>query len=510
MIKFRFKPIYFTALAVFAFSCTDLEVEELDSVVIEDAAGRFSGVEPGPALEAAYNDLRGFADQANLYALLEVTSDELLVPTRGGDWGDGGTWRSLHQHTFSPTHPFLLATWNNLNGNAYRTNQILSEETMQNFNPTAQQIAEAKFLRAYNLFLVLDLWGKFPFKEAAEPYYVAPVVYEGQEAVNFLLNDLQEALPNLPAKGPGQITRQATQAAAHFLLAKIYLNKHLYVENETTASDADMNKVIEHVDAIKAAGFGLEDGYFEIFEPTADKETIFWTNASVGNRIWNTLHYHQRTPTNQGGGWNGFATTADFYALFEGPSNTNAPNQGQEERRGYVPKEGIGYGFLFGQQYAQNGDSLKDRAGNPLSFTKDFPIIGATESDGIRVIKYHPSTGDYAEHYILFRYADAHLMKAEAYARMGNMDRALELINELRALRKASQLEPGEFNLMEILNERGRELYIEGWRRNDQIRFGVFDDTWPLKEITDQTRVRFPIPPSAVSSNPNLEQNPGY
>jgi hypothetical protein len=509
------KPIYFAALVLFSVSCTDLEVEELDSRLIEDESGEFSGVDPTAMLGTAYQNLRAFADQANTYALHEVTSDELLIPTRGTDWGDNGLWRTLHQHNWDATHPFVLASWEQLNSNVFRINQILHPKTT---GATAQQIAEAKFLRAYNMYLVLDLFGQIPFRDADEGIEVDPVVYQPAEAFDFILTDLTEALPNLPEVGPGESTLTASKAAAHFLMAKLHLNKHVFL-GTGSANDADMNVVIESVNAIKAAGFDLyEEGYFEIFEPGVDSETIFWTDASVGNRIWNGLHYHQQTEGNGGGGWNGFSTTAEFYALFEGPSETNEPGAGQEERRGFVPgpvaitEEGehhIGYGFLVGQQYGPEGQALSDRAGRPLEFTKEFPgLIGNNERNGIRVIKYHPENGEFANHYILFRYADAHLMKAEALARQGNTAEALALVNELREIRDASPLTSLE--LSDLLDERGRELYIEGWRRNDQIRFGTYTDAWTLKPASEDFRRLFPIPANAVASNPNLEQNPGY
>ena len=514
MKKNYIKPLYFTALVLASISCTDLEVEPRDSRLIESATGEFTGVDPEAQLATAYQNLQGFGDQANLYALQEVTSDELLVPTRGTDWGDNGIWRTLHQHNWDATHQFILNTWNQLNSNVFRINQLLHPATAQNFNITEQQIAEAKFLRAYNMFLILDLWGKVPFREADEGVDVDPIVFEAQEAYDFILRDLNEALPNLPQRGPGDNTNRASKATANFLLAKLKLNKHIFLNTGEAENDI-LQEVIAHVNAIQADGFHLEDGYFEIFEETADAETIFWTPASVGNRIWNGLHYNQPVPGNTGGGWNGFSTTAEFYALFEGPAETNAPGQGQEERRGFVPQNGenfgIGSGFLVGQQFGPDGQPLQDRAGRPLEFTKEFPgLVGNNERTGIRVIKYNPANGAFTNHYILFRYADAHLMKAEAYARMGQLETARELVNELRALRDASELEAGEFELATILDERGRELYIEGWRRSDQIRFGTFTDEATLKPFSEEFRTLFPIPANAVATNPNLEQNPGY
>lgn len=505
----RIKPICIAALVLFSISCTNLEVEELDSVVVEGETGEFTGVDPTATLTSAYTDLRALGDQANTYALWEVSSDELLVPTRGTDWGDNGVWRTLHQHTWDPTHQYVLTSWNQLNSNVFKLNQILAPES----NPNESQIAESKFLRAYNMYMLLDLFGQIPFREVDEGVDIDPRVLSASEAFDFIQADLDDALEGLPVMGPGAGTIRASRAAGHFLRAKLFLNKHIFL-NTGSPSAEDMTTVIESVDAINADGFDLQEGYFELFEPDADSETILHTDAEWGNRIWNGLHYNQVVPDNTGGGWNGFSTTAEFYALFEGPDNTNNPGEGQEERRGFVPTDGshfgIGYGFLVGQQYGAEGQPLNDRSGNPLVFTKEFPgLVGNREFHGIRVIKYHPENGGFTPHLILFRYADAHLMKAEAILRGGSSSEdATTLVNELREIRNASPI--ANVTLEDILDERGRELYIEGWRRNDQIRFGTFTDEWDMKPASDESRRLFPIPATAITSNPNLEQNPGY
>lgn len=502
------KIIKFLFCAVLVVACTNLEVEVKDSVLIETGTGEFGGIDPAAGLSSSYADLRQWGDQANLYALLEVTSDELVVPTRGTDWGDNGVWRTLHQHTWDITHQFVLNTWNNLNSNIFRLNQLIDPRS----NANATQLAEAKFLRAFNMFYLIDLFGQVPFREVDEGPNVNPRVLNRTEAFEFAMNDLQDALPNLPTIGPGLSTIRASKAAARFLMAKMLLNKHIYYG--TTPAASDMTTVINLVDQIKADDFNLDTPFFEIFKNTPDDETIFYTDASVGNRIWCGLHYFQTTPDQPGGGWNGFSTTADFYALFQGNPDTNAPGSGQEERRGYVPSDGshfgIGYGFLVGQQYDRFGNPLTDRGGNPLIFTKTFPgLSGNNERTGIRVLKYHPENGPFTNHLILFRYADAHLMKIEAILRGGtSSDNALTLLNELRILRGASP--KASIDLNDVLDERGRELYIEGWRRNDQIRFGTFTSTWAMKDNTEPFRVLFPIPSLAISTNPNLVQNPGY
>ncbi len=487
-------------LSLFLFqACTDLEPEERDSIVVIDEGGTFTPVDPSQTLASAYTDLGAFTDQNNIYALFSHTSDEMIPPTRGVDWGDNGVWRTLHQHTWDATHPAVLGTWNQLNQRAFKCNQILAS------NPNPQQAAEAKFLRAFYRFHVMDLFGQVPNREVDEGVDVNPRVLTRSEAFDAIVQDLEEALPNLPATGPVATNSSATQAAANTLLARLYLNKAVYkaarAEGPYQFDAADMNKVIQYCDAVTAAGYGLETEYFTNFSTSATKEIIFTSpEGTPQNRWFMTLHYNQNPS-----GWNGFTTLADFYNKFEDG----------DQRKGNYPTpdgsnfSGIGRGFLFGQQYKDDGSILIDtRTQKPLSFTLDVPLSGAATDKGVRVIKYHPAN---AGQYIFFRYADVLLMKAEAVHRGGTDpggQTALQIVNGLRQVRGASQL--ASLSDADLLDERGRELYWEGIRRIDQVRFETFDDAWESKTVTDPTRVLFPIPQQALDSNPNLTQNPGY
>lgn len=502
-------------------SCTDLEIDETDSIISDG----FQGLEdPNSAVVGLYNDVAGQqGDQANFYALGEVTTDAQLVPTRGTDWGDNGLWRVLHAHNWPVDHAFFSTVWNQFNADQLRASQILDPRS----NPSPVNIGEASLIRAWSMWQILDQFGQVPFRDTSLPASSLPEILTGQAAVDFILSDIDTAISNLPTVTAMNVQENTgSKAAARFLKAKVLLNKHIYLDGSPESSD--MNEVISLIDAIAADGYELQEGYFELFLEAADTETIWAFNQNNSNRIYNSLHYNSTSL--QGGGWNGFSTLAEYYDMFEGDPESNRvdaagnPLDGQEERRGGVPPSGtnpgsnVGYGFLVGQQYALDGTPLKDRAGAPLTFKRDFrdgngniSFINNDETTGIRVMKYNPRndpSGAY-NHEIIFRYSDAHLMKAEAMMRSGGD--ASAMVNELRVLRKASPL--GTVSESDLLEERGRELYLEIWRRNDMIRFGEYTRDWLFKDpsaIGNPDKNLFPIPPAQLLANPALVQNPGY
>jgi len=510
-LKFYSLLMLFTVLL---YSCTDLNIEGSDSIISETTGGGFTGVaDPASSIGDLYNSFySNLESQENLNAMNVVTTDEQLIPTRGADWGDNGIWRQLHTHSWTPAHLFILRTWNDWNQNAFRASEIIETSST-----TAAEAAEAKWQRALSMYHIMDVFGVVPFRGVDEGPEVDPKVLTRTEALDFILADLNDAIAGLPSRAAGAEAYTASKEVAKFLLAKVLLNKHIY-NGSGSADNADMLQVMTLVDEIAAQGFALEAGYFDLFATAPDSESIWTIKSSIGNRIWNGMHYKMTAP-DQSGGWNGFSTLAEFYDLFEGDANTNYVGDGQEERRGWVPDAGnadnttnfgIGFGFLIGQQYDETGAPLTDRQGNPLTLKKQFPdIVGNDETTGIRIIKYHPVNGAFNQHQIAFRYSDAHLMKAEALWRSGGDPTVL--VNELRTLRGAQPIT--SVTEQDLIDERGRELYIEQWRRNDLIRFGQYTKDWEFKNpaaVGDETKNLMPIPASALLSNPNLVQNPGY
>lgn len=517
-------------LLAFVVSSCSLDIDETDSLITEGASDVFNGVaSPGDAVTNLYNNISGQAgDQANLFALQEVTTDELMVLTRGTDWGDNGIWRTLHQHTMGPTHAYVNQVWNDKNSAVLRATEIIDPLS----NATAENIAHAKFLRAYNMWLVMDFWGQVPFRNPTDGPEITPDVKTRAEAYDFIVQDLTDAIAGLPASNPSSSTKtRAVKATARFFLAKVKLQANVY---KGAYGPNDLQDVVDLVDAIEADGYSLVAStsfgdYFDLFVgPTFTNTDVIWNvQAGVGNRMWNGLHYNQPAKPgegNDGGGWNGFTTLAEFYDKFEGPANDNSVGAGsgvgQEERRGFTQTAasttadnfGFGFGFQIGQMYSFKGGAvaLTDRGGAPLVFTREVPgLVGNNERTGIRVLKWSPANGAFTEGLVMARFSDAHLMRAEAKLRAGNTADALAEVNELRS-KRASTAPLGAISEAALLDERARELYLEGWRRHDLIRFGVFKNAWQFKEAGDGHSDVFPIPASALLSNPNLVQNEGY
>ena len=478
------------ALVCFAPACTKLATTEKDSEIGKNVEG-FVKVDAAKYLTSAYTKLDAYTDQANIYALGEHSSAEMIPPTRGVDWGDNGVWRTLDAHTWDATHSWVLNAWNQLNERSYNMNELLASD------PTPAQAAEAKFLRALHMHHVLDFWGQVPTRGVNDKITDNPKVMAGAEAFAFIVKDLEEALPGLAVAGPNPANGKASKAAANFLLAKMYLNKHIYTG--TGKADAgDMAKVVTYCDAVTADGYSLEDKYFDNFTKDAKKEVIMVSlSGSAQNRWFMTLHYDQNPS-----GWNGFATLADFYGKFDKVA---------DQRSGIAPKKdgtkfsGIGKGFLEGNQFKDDGSKLIDsRSQTQLNFTPNIILAGANTAMGIRAIKYHPAD---AGNYILMRYGAVVVMKAEAQLRAGKAADAATTISALRTKRGlaavTSVTEDGMFD------EWGRETYWEGGARTNEVRFGKFISGTGVVNKGAGT-VLFPVPAAAIASNPNLRQNTGY
>ena len=514
--NFNIYSIIGITLSLFLCSnCTDLEFEN-EAYIVPVGVGNADEL-----LASSYGQLREFANERVIFGLSGHSSDEILGPTRGTDWFDGGVFQQMHLHTWTPDHNFIQTSFNDLNLGVFRATQAMVGD-----GATPQLIAEAKTVRAYYYFHILDFWGITLDREATQGIEVNPLVRSSAESVAFLIQDLESALPDLPETSSLSLANKNTARA---LLTKLYLNKAVYDTDDRSSGNftfnaADMNKVIEYANAITASNqYSLTPGligYFNTFAERNDQqssELIFSVPREQlidFKRRWNyTLHYNQKPS-----GWNGFATLSDFYDSFD-DNDVRKGGEYNSSTNPYFDSTGTRAGFLIGQQFDEVGTALTTRGGDPLAYTPDVDVAVNTEEKGIRVLKYIPDFSggvDNADNpnnsYVLLRYADVLLNKAEAIYRGGtdpNAQSATDIIDEIRVARG---LAAGSLVLNDdtLLEERGRELYWEGWRRNDLVRFGKFLEEWQEKPASGPERILFPIPTPALLANPDITQNPGY
>src|SRR5687768_11340486 len=503
------KNFFICLFCLIAFSCTKLN-EEFRSELSESNASSLTAAQ---ILTSAYNSLNGPFQTGDLWHVQQHTSDETLAPTRGPDWDDNGQWRALHAHTWDANQGQIVGAFTGLLSVQFSASNVLE------FNPTHQQAAEARFIRALSMFAVLDGWDQVPYRQDLKNFKILPETLKGTAGLDFIISEVNGIITNLPDANEDYV---ASKNAARALLMKMYLNKGVIANRAApTFAAADMNQVITLADQIIATNkYTLSDVVFDNFAPdndTRSTENIFTlfnqANLRGGNvrgAAYQVNHYNMNP-----GGWNGFSTLSDFYDKFEAV----------DQRRGIyytypgaLPNPGrrVNVGFLIGQQYDLTTDApLKDRKGNPLIFTREVKLRETgdnLEVTGIRVVKYpfdYGTSGDQKNNdWVVFRYADVLLMKAEALLRTGRAADALLIVNQLRTKRLATPL--AALTLDQMLDERGRELYWEGWRRQDLIRFGKYLQAWQEKATSNPRNLLFPIPSNQLAVNPNLTQNPGY
>lgn len=498
----------FLSITLLFWTCTDL-TESPYSVVTPD---NFYNTEEElvAAVVPVYNVLLQY--DWNAYShLQEVSSDEIFVPTRGGDWDDGGKWRVLQEHKWGPTHTEINGAWlNAFRGIAFANSTLENLESSTSGSaliPVA--IAEVRVLRAFYYWSLCDLFGDVPIvtTTVTDPEN-PPKPNTRQEVYDFVVKEITEALPNLEVTFDAGNYGRVTQGAANSILATVYLNAEVYTGtprwNECDAAcDAVINSGLYDLNPEYGDNFLLAN------EGPTNPENIWVVGHKAEGGVgfllhMATLHYSQ-LPASP---WNGFAVLADFYSKYDT----------SDVRFDHML---VGPQFVLGGPNA--GDVALDREGNPLVFTVESPLLGATEANGPRILKWEPdpdqSGGDAGNDFALFRYPHILLAKAEALNEIsGPNQESLDLIDSVRVrcFDAFVPLSLDDYSTKEllrdrILDERGFELLWEGFRRPDQIRTGHFLEAWTLKEASDGAhRKLFPVPQSQLDANPNLKQNDGY
>ena len=505
-------------LVIFAPGCTDLD-EEIFSQVTAD---NFFQTEDEliSALGAAYTSLYGYMGTTSLYAAQEVSSDEMVVPTRGPDWGDGGHWVRLHQHLWTAEDPTTTNTWNFLFGGVNACNRLIFQFTELQNPLTDPFISELQALRAVYYLWLMDLYGNVPLSTdftETDP----PATSSRQEIYNFVESELTAALPSVSPNVDGTTYGRVNQMVVQMALAKLYLNAEVYTGTPQWQKCADACNAI-----INSGNFNLEPNYFTNFDLDNSGSSEFilaipYDAVFAGgfNIVMQSLSYiSQQTYNLAAQPWNGWCSLEEFYNSYE----DGDIRKGQESTE-EGPYTGRG-NFLVGPQWDISGKVRLEDAGTtasgidpdgpPFTYRAFINEIApeAWRESGARVSKFEFEVGgqpDMSNDFPIFRYADVLLMRAEALWRMdAGSSEALDLVNQIRA--RAGVDAFTELTAENLLAERGREMFVECHRRSDQIRFGVFNDAWWEKPANEEFKQLFPIPKPQLDANPNLQQNPGY
>jgi hypothetical protein len=514
-----------TALLL-APACTDL-TEVPQSAITPENFYRNEDEAIG-GLASVYAQLRQVVEGS--YEISEVSTDEIIVPTRGQDWLDNGKWLDIHRHTFTPNSPAGLDNinnaWNQMFQGVAKANVVLTGIENVSFNNKATVQAELRALRAFYYYMLMDMFGGVPI---VTDVAIQPRAQNTRaEVFKFIEDELTAARADLPVSWAPEWNGRLTKGAADAMLASIYLNAEVFTGTVTAAGltkgTARWQDAINAADRIlnSTAGYQLESNWMHNF--TADNNTSkeiimavkFLNQSGLGlNFLMRALHYSQYTPSP----WNGYATLAETYSAFDA----------NDIRRQI---------FLAGLQYnVETGAPVKDRQGNPLVFD---PNIGnstscavgpnetcATEGGGVRITKWPNDPGhiqqDNGNDYANFRLAEIDLIKAEAMNELGQTAAAVALINTTTRARAFPTVPKPLPALSQaalrdsILAERLFELTSEGKRRMDLIRIGAsqgglnkYNVAWGYKAQSPPYKILFPIPQIQIDVNPLLVQNPGY
>lgn len=519
------------------------------------------------------NGLYG-SDGGSVHTFQEFSSDASMIPGRQGDWVDGGAWQNIFLHNFESSVSKYNDVWNNLyrviglaNSSIDRLNKYLGEHPEY-----AEYVYELRALRAVYYYYVMDLFGQVPLVVSSQVSANEVNQSNRSDVFKFVTSELAECIPHLSdskSQNEGEYYGRITKAVAYMCMAKCAINAPVYTIDDTTPTSysafvgtdksgkataseeqgktvSEMGKNINITldgktrnawetavycaDQIASLGYRLQPSYADNFI-VANQNSVenIWTrpNDCVNYKIEDynivrTLHY------NHGGaigyqGWNG-ACSSKQQMLVYGYGTAN-------------PDPRLKLNFYTDKDYMEEtGKAVEDGATDkpleymPLAVKVDFSAADdphAMKCAGARMKKYEfdkSTTQQYSfnNDLVIWRYADALLLKAEAEYRMGNKAEALTIVNEVRA--RVAATPRTELTLNDILDERMLELAWEGVRRQDQIRFCTFTEPTAdrFKGVThnasagdynDDTQgytMVYPIPYAVLNLNKKLDQNPGY
>lgn len=494
-------------------SCSDeLEKTPINITTPDEQFSSIDGYKQ--SLVSVYSNL-AYSTFLRFYWSMQEYSTDMAVST----WNDGGDG-IYHELAWSADSPAIANVYSATLNMITLCNNFINESSSERISERgfsgaeAAQIeqfqAEARFLRAFCFWILMDCYGNPPFPTEDTLGTTPPSQIQRADLFVFLENELLEIEPMLADARTNERGRP-DKAAAWALLSRMYLNAETYINQERyTDAITYSSKIIEQ-------GYALETKYEWLMLGDNDLNTnefIFTINYDNTNITWYGTNFLALGPAGVPGSingmsssWNAFRFTQQIPALFP----TADPS---------IDKRALFY---------TNGQSLEVNS-------------VTTSTDGYSAYKYRNIKRDYSPiqqnntfgnisdiDFPVFRLAEIYLIYAESVLRGGgggNQEIALGYVNQIRGRAYADDpsstsgnITSAQLTLDFILDERARELYWEAHRRTDLIRYNKFttgDYLWAWKgnvisgTAVDDKYNLFPIPTSDLLANPNLEQIDGF
>lgn len=482
----------------------------------------------GNAGPAGQPDIAGGLDEGSQVAFIrmffncqELPTDEAIVA-----WNDQ-TIHDFHYMRWTSTDPFIKGIYARPIYNITLINEYLRESTPEklagrNITGTAadeikKSRAEARFLRAFNYWVMMDLFGNSTFiteNDGIGSFKPAQILRA--DLFKYIESELKAIDTELAAAKTMEYGR-VDQSAAWALLARIYLNAAVY---SGTARYAD---ALTYAKKVIDKGYSLQSGYFKLFMADNDKfgNEIIWAVNCDGMKTQaygnTTFFVHAASGDDYaeygvGGGWYGYRATKALGDKF--------PKDGSGKID--VAKDARGGAFFTSKFSGTTAQSEINTITDVGDFSKGLHVKKYVNirTDGVATNDPNKTFADID--FPIFRLPEMYLIYAESVLRGatgGDVATALTYVNNIRSRAGATPYNSSDMTLQNILDERARELFWEGHRRTDLIRYGMFTTSaylWPWKggvlsgTAVDSKFNLYPIPSANRTSNSNLEQNQGY
>lgn len=526
-----------TAIMLFMLSACN---NNLDEIVYSDVTDEnLTYTNAYQATGIVYANMREFFDHHNWAGVQETSSDELVMPANASGWDDGGIYKRIHLHTWNSENVQMSAMWNSFYKGVINANRII--ELFENDQiplpdglSKENMLAELKVARAFFYWLICDNFGDAPL--VTEVTTELPEKSSRADIYQFIVAELNAALPNLSEENNQLLYGRFNKWAAKALLANIYLNAEVY-----TGTPAWEACIQQCDDVIHSGNYSLDANFRDIFTTYNEHSPEIIFAIPFDENVAEGFYFEMFS-------WHAsLKAKANMQATPWGSGSAMAVPQfidTYEEGDGRLADT-----WLMGPQFAADGKTpllgAYDQAGKPLDFTKAIPDgLYTGESEGYRMNKFTVKNGakyTLDNDFPFFRYADILLMKAECLLRTDKAAEAAALVTDVRQrafkatpekatvtgteLQQNSRYHYGYVENYQIVNEGdatpirygrmldelGWEFAWEGHRRRDMIRFGVFTKkSWLSHKPNGEYRITFPIPQQTVNSNPNITQNSGY